>query len=434
MRLAAAREYRELKLVDRAKELEEAILRDTPRAPEASIALWSRWSAFSKEAGPAAKWSAETKAEGRRLLREIIHYSYIDDPQRVAQAYESLFFSVRDDRSIPDKEMLEIIHGMEPAGEDSPDQVYVNAALAPADRRLQLDHAAELVQKAKAAVPQIMDDLKSQIDDPADLARTTAIVDAAIHDAAGWVALQRGRPAEARQELLAAYEQRHDDVGILYHLGRYYERRGAPAKAEDFYRKGTLQQAAFGNRNPDALKALYRKQHGSLAGYDAYFRTLTDKDAATRRKKVLQARMKTPKPVAAFALKTLDGGRRSLDDLRGKVAVINFWGVWCSWCVREMPDYQELAKKYANDPKVAVLTINNDPDLDKVRQWMKAHNYAFDVLIDDGFVGKQQLISFPTTWFLDPSGRVMFTKVGWSEKLTEEFGWRIEMIRGGLVP
>ena len=35
----------------------------------------------------------------------------------------------------------------------------------------------------------------------------------------------------------------------------------------------------------------------------------------------------------------------------------------------------------------------------------------------------------PDHWFLDREGRRVFVKVGWSEKLLEEFRWRIEAIR-----
>jgi hypothetical protein len=40
------------------------------------------------------------------------------------------------------------------------------------------------------------------------------------------------------------------------------------------------------------------------------------------------------------------------------------------------------------------------------------------------------LAAFRTTWFLDRHGRKVFEKEGWSEKLVEEFAWRIESIRG----
>jgi hypothetical protein len=96
-----------------------------------------------------------------------------------------------------------------------------------------------------------------------------------------------------------------------------------------------------------------------------------------------------------------------------------------------MPEYQQLAKKYANDPAVAILTINNDGDAASVRKWMAAQKYDFSVLLDDGFVRKNSIQAFPTTWFLDAKGRIAFEKKGWTQKLLEEFSWRVEELKAG---
>ena len=61
---------------------------------------------------------------------------------------------------------------------------------------------------------------------------------------------------------------------------------------------------------------------------------------------------------------------------------------------------------------------------------MKQKRYTFPVLLDDGFAAKI-VTTFPTTWFLDRDGRRVFVKTGWSEKLLEEFSWRIEALRSG---
>src|SRR6185436_5962907 len=127
-------------------------------------------------------------------------------------------------------------------------------------------------------------------------------------------------------------------------------------------------------------------------------------------------------------LLTLDGKTMTPADLKGKIAVINFWGIWCGWCVREMPDYQELAKKYAKDDKVAILTINNDDDVEKVRRWMAEQKYTLPVLLDKGYAHKH-VWGYPTTWFVDPAGKIRFEKSGWSQALLEEFAWRIEALR-----
>jgi hypothetical protein len=95
-----------------------------------------------------------------------------------------------------------------------------------------------------------------------------------------------------------------------------------------------------------------------------------------------------------------------------------------------MPDLQKLHEKYASDPDVAILTIDNDQNPDDVPPWMKQKGFTFPVLLDDGYVTKVGITAFPTTWFLDREGRKVFEKVGWSEKLLEEFSWRIEAIRG----
>ena len=37
--------------------------------------------------------------------------------------------------------------------------------------------------------------------------------------------------------------------------------------------------------------------------------------------------------------------------------------------------------------------------------------------------------AYPTTWFLDPNGRIAFAKIGWSRKLAQEFAWRIAALQ-----
>ena len=63
------------------------------------------------------------------------------------------------------------------------------------------------------------------------------------------------------------------------------------------------------------------------------------------------------------------------------------------------------------------------------RGWRKK-GYTFSVLLDDGYVNKAGIQGFPTTWFLNREGQIAFLKLGWTKELEEEFGWRIEALRG----
>ena len=174
--------------------------------------------------------------------------------------------------------------------------------------------------------------------------------------------------------------------------------------------------------------------HGSLKGtggsFEAYIAQIRGEDRKVRLSAVMESRIAEPATTPAFRLDTIDGMSVASDDLAGKVAVINFWGVWCGWCVRELPDLQKLHEKYREDPEVVILTINNDRDPKTVLPWMEKHGYDFTVLLDDGYVASHAGISsFPTTWFLDPDRKIAFKKDGWTKELGEEFGWRIDALR-----
>jgi len=62
-----------------------------------------------------------------------------------------------------------------------------------------------------------------------------------------------------------------------------------------------------------------------------------------------------------FSFTTSDQTYISLDDLRGKVVVLDFWGTWCPPCVNAVPDLVRLAKKFAADP-VVMISVSSDSD------------------------------------------------------------------------
>ena len=73
--------------------------------------------------------------------------------------------------------------------------------------------------------------------------------------------------------------------------------------------------------------------------------------------------------------------------------------------------------------------LNNDPDPHEVGPWMAEKELEFPVLLDGGYASDNGVQAYPTTWFIDPQGRRVFVKTGWSDKLLEEFAWRIEELR-----
>ena len=127
-----------------------------------------------------------------------------------------------------------------------------------------------------------------------------------------------------------------------------------------------------------------------------------------------------------FTLTRIDGKKISSADLKGKYLVINFWDTWCGPCKSEMPELQKFFEKYKDSPDVVLLTIDTDDTLEQVKKFIADTKYTIPVLREGDHLSKAGVNAFPTTWFVDPHGKIVFEKIGASKHLLEEFSWRVE--------
>ena len=405
---------------EKAREYGDRVLREAPASLEATRVLQSRL--YEEEETP------EAIERMKKVAQQILAWPHPVDAMLVAQAHQSLFLSMRDDPAASPEALLRHAEGMKLLAPRQPAVAFVQPALALADRGVYLEEAERFARDGMAASEEYFVGLRKRLrGQPGDIENNIRSQRGSFHEALGWVLFQRGRFPEAEGELRKAWELNPNSATIAHRLGRWLESQRMFDEAEEIYRSGMLVQTPGRNDNGAALKALYEKRRGSLEGYDRYLSGVQNAEAVKRRQIILKERVRG-RAAPAFALRTLDGRTMSIADLRGKVAVVNFWGIWCGWCVKEMPDYQKLAEKYAGASDVVILTINNDESVEKVKKWMAEKKYAFPVLLDEAFATKHVRV-FPTTWFIDGKGELAFEKLGWSEKLVEEFSWRIEALR-----
>ncbi len=67
-------------------------------------------------------------------------------------------------------------------------------------------------------------------------------------------------------------------------------------------------------------------------------------------------------PAADFQLRTLDGQKLRLSDLRGKVVLINFWTTWCPACLSEMPELLALQRQHKDNLVILGVSLDYVPD------------------------------------------------------------------------
>lgn len=111
-------------------------------------------------------------------------------------------------------------------------------------------------------------------------------------------------------------------------------------------------------------------------------------------------------PAPDFTLENLKGENVSLSDYEGKIVMLNFWGTWCGFCVKEMPDLDKINNEYDD---VAVLAVDVEEDREKVKKYIEDGGYEFDVVLDTkGEIARKYLVgNFPTTYFIEEDGTLI---------------------------
>ena len=120
-----------------------------------------------------------------------------------------------------------------------------------------------------------------------------------------------------------------------------------------------------------------------------------------------------------FSLKDLNGKVRHLSDYRGKLVLVNFWATWCPPCRKEIPSMERLYRKLGNRGFV-ILGVEEGEGWAVVAPVAEELGITYPVLLDrDGSVSHEwHMIGLPTSYLVDPRGRVVKEFVGgrnWSD-------------------
>ena len=116
-----------------------------------------------------------------------------------------------------------------------------------------------------------------------------------------------------------------------------------------------------------------------------------------------------------FAVTTVDGRRISLDDLTGKVVLIDFWAAWCGPCRAALPHVREIAKKFEGQPLV-VLSVSVDTDEQKWKDFIAKNEMTWPQYFDHGLAGPMAKLfgvqAIPHTFTIDADGALQDEHIG----------------------
>lgn len=122
------------------------------------------------------------------------------------------------------------------------------------------------------------------------------------------------------------------------------------------------------------------------------------------------AELITPgKEAPAFKLKDFAGVEHSLDEYKGKVVVLDFWGTWCVPCRQAMPAIQKVHEKFA-DKGVVVLGMNfeSNPKADP-EKFKKDKGYTYPSLAHaETIAGSYKVTGWPTFYVIGKDGKIVW--------------------------
>ncbi|MEI4791265.1 endospore biogenesis thiol-disulfide oxidoreductase StoA [Bacillus sp. FJAT-53060] len=131
---------------------------------------------------------------------------------------------------------------------------------------------------------------------------------------------------------------------------------------------------------------------------------------------LMNTEVKAKQPVMAprIEVPTLTGETQFIPP-KGKRAILHFWTTWCPSCKMELPAFEQIVKENQSD--VDILTVNllgAEQSKNAVAQFVKDKKFTFPIVLDERgeLMKKYQIITIPTTFFINEKGEVVKNHVG----------------------
>lgn len=203
------------------------------------------------------------------------------------------------------------------------------------------------------------------------------------------------------------------DEGVQKHKDELFTR------AHDEMTKALAAAANFPNAIfADGRALAYLKQDSeSKARFEEFvkMRPETDPDRQRALRYVSQPELARARMVPAFTVTTMDGQTVSMDDLAGKVVLIDFWATWCGPCREALPHMRQIAQKFQGQPLV-VLSVSLDQDEQKWRDFVAKNEMTWPQYRDGGFTGSLAKMfgvnAIPHTFTVDADGVLQDEHIG----------------------
>jgi peroxiredoxin len=188
----------------------------------------------------------------------------------------------------------------------------------------------------------------------------------------------------------------------------------------DSAQRAYVKAVSINSAQEDAIQKLrfyYQLKNKTTVGFETYLQNEINNE--------LRA---SAKSAPDFELVDLEGNLSRLSEQSGKIVVLTFWDSWSSACQREIPQLNTLVEEFTDIPTVIFWAISVEAPI-SINKFIRENPFQFH-LFHSGYGVKKlfNVIGFPTHIIVDPSGKIRYTHIGYSDKILDQLKKEIQSI------
>jgi thiol-disulfide isomerase/thioredoxin len=193
-----------------------------------------------------------------------------------------------------------------------------------------------------------------------------------------------------------------------------------PEEAMNFIFSGDYTPEPYIDNNKDVKAFVLRK---STELEKAKMKKMVDRNNNQRHEK----NELIGKEAFPFSVTDISGNNYTLEKLKGKVIVINFWFVECKPCVMEIPDLNKLVEKYKGKDVVFLGFATNDKS--KIESFLKTKTFKYNIIANSKEIADlYKTTLFPTHIIIDSNSIISQAITGLDPSSVDDLDKQIELL------
>lgn len=151
-------------------------------------------------------------------------------------------------------------------------------------------------------------------------------------------------------------------------------------------------------------------------------------------KESILAAKRLDKPASDFALVSVDGDTVRLSDLRGRMVILDFWGIGCGPCYQLMPVIERFYKAHKDEAYVYGIECWNHT-AEEITALVEQRGWSYPSLVGTAEVSEAYGVkSVPYMFVIDPEGNIAFTHRGFApgqgiaQAMFDKLEWWLEKL------